>query len=81
MESFREKPTDRAFARTCWTIDGNNHLRPLIQGASPAILVALILSLNVDGFAKSRRTSFRSWFDTSPRTENQILTLYLIRSP
>jgi len=47
MESFREKPTDRAFARTCWTIDGNNHPRPLIHGASPASLVVLILSLNV----------------------------------
>ena len=47
MESFREKPTDRAFARTCWTIDRNNHPRPLIQGASPVGLVVLILSLNV----------------------------------
>jgi hypothetical protein len=44
-----------------------------------------------DALVKSRRTSFRSWFDTclrrgygrqaSPRTENQILTVYLIRSP
>jgi hypothetical protein len=45
MESFREKPTDRAFARTCWTIDSNNHARPLIQGASQVGLVVLILSL------------------------------------
>jgi len=37
--------------------------------------------LNIDGFVKSRRPAFRSWFDTSPRTENQILTVYLIRSP
>jgi hypothetical protein len=47
MESFREKLTDRAFARTCWTIDRNNHSPPLIQGASPVGLVVLVLSLNV----------------------------------
>jgi len=47
MESFREKLTDRAFARTCWTIDGNNHSPPLIQGASPVGIVLIILSLNI----------------------------------
>jgi len=46
MESFREKLADRAFARTCWTIDSDNHPIPLIQGASPVGLVFL-LSLNV----------------------------------
>jgi hypothetical protein len=47
MESFREKLTDRAFARTCWTIDRNNHSPPLIQGASPVGLVVIILNLSV----------------------------------
>jgi hypothetical protein len=37
--------------------------------------------MKFDAFVKSQGTAFRSWFDTSPRTENQILTVYLIRSP
>jgi hypothetical protein len=36
---------------------------------------------NHDELVKSPLAPFRSWFDTSPRTENQILTIYIIRSP
>ena len=34
-----------------------------------------------DGLVKSQGTAFRSWFDTSPRTENQTLMVFMIRSP
>jgi len=35
----------------------------------------------LDGLVKSRLAPFRSWFDTSPRTEIQALTLARKRSP
>jgi hypothetical protein len=35
----------------------------------------------LDAFVKSQTPAFRSWFDTSPRTENQIVTVHRIRSP
>jgi hypothetical protein len=35
----------------------------------------------VDEFVKSQSPPFRSWFDTSPRTENQALTDAVKRSP
>ena len=38
-------------------------------------------AINTDGFVKSHRTAFRSWFDTSPRTENQMITSHPVRSP
>jgi len=34
-----------------------------------------------DCLAKSPLAPFRSWFDTSPRTENQTFMLLMIRSP
>jgi hypothetical protein len=35
---------------------------------------------NPDGFVRSPQTPFRSWFDTSPRTEH-LLTGHTVRSP
>jgi hypothetical protein len=34
-----------------------------------------------DGLVKSPLAPFRSWFDTSPRTENQMVTAHPVRSP
>jgi hypothetical protein len=39
------------------------------------------IGINFDGLVKSQKSPFRSWFDTSPRTENQIVTVHPIRSP
>jgi len=36
---------------------------------------------NTDDLAKSPLVPFRSWFDTSPRPENQKDTIYITRSP
>jgi len=35
----------------------------------------------LDGFVNSPVMPFRSWFDTSPRTENQTLAVASKRSP
>jgi hypothetical protein len=35
----------------------------------------------IDGLVKTHKPAFRSWFDTSPRTENQTLAVLMIRSP
>jgi len=37
--------------------------------------------MNLDELVKSQDALFRSWFDTSPRTENQTLTVSVVRSP
>jgi hypothetical protein len=37
--------------------------------------------MKFDGFVKSQKAAFRSWFDTSPRTENQALGITSKRSP
>jgi hypothetical protein len=33
------------------------------------------------GLVKCPLALFRSWFDTSPRTENKIVAIIIIRSP
>ncbi len=38
-------------------------------------------NLCFDGLVKSQTEHFRSWFDTSPRTENQVLGVASRRSP
>jgi hypothetical protein len=38
-------------------------------------------AVKVDALVKSQKPAFRSWFDTSPRTENQLVTVRPIRSP
>jgi hypothetical protein len=37
--------------------------------------------MKFDGLAKSPPAPFRSWCDTSPRTKNQTLMVFMIRSP
>jgi hypothetical protein len=75
--SFRRKPESRFFEQLqdVWTPVTLSRRKP---GTG---VTTSCEAVNFDGFVKSRRTAFRSWFDTSPRTENQILTVYLIRSP
>jgi hypothetical protein len=38
-------------------------------------------AISFDGLVKSQTEHFRSWFDTSPRTEKQALSVALERSP
>ena len=64
----------------------SKYLRLAFTEQGDAMLCSVLTSrraieVNIDEFVKSPRSSFRSWFDTSPRTENQILTVYPIRSP
>jgi hypothetical protein len=46
-----------------------------------SVFYGAIKSICLDGLAKSRSLAFRSWFDTSPRTENEMVTAHNVRSP
>jgi hypothetical protein len=54
---------------------------PMIQIQMTKTLSRLVSGLNIDGFVKNQKAAFRSWFDTSPRTEDQALRITSKRSP
>jgi len=53
----------------------------MIQIQMTKTLSRLVSGLNIDGFVKNQKAAFRSWFDTSPRTEDQALRITSKRSP
>jgi hypothetical protein len=45
------------------------------------VRISINLNTTVEGIARSGVAPFRSWFDTSPRTKNQVLRIAFNRSP